>query len=225
MLHIFIRSRLRAKKRAIQAADSPTRSLRGQSLVEFALVLPMLLVLLLGLADFGRVFTAGITIEAAARNGAEAAAQEYVQIVRNLPLGDTLQPTDYQHLHDVALESLCRESEVLPNKVVSGSACTMPAAAVCIHDGNDNFCGQEAASAPADCDSLDAPWSSANLNTVSSPSPPYVEVRVCYRFTTLLNLSDLRLPFGWGLSMGDFHLERDREFTVACYGDLTLGCG
>ena len=38
---------------------------RGQSLVEFALVLPMLLVLLLGIADFGRVFQAGITTEAA----------------------------------------------------------------------------------------------------------------------------------------------------------------
>ena len=48
-----------------------TQSRRGQSLVEFALVLPMLLVLLLGVADFGRVFAAGITIEAAARNAAE----------------------------------------------------------------------------------------------------------------------------------------------------------
>ena len=56
------------------------RSPRGQSLVEFALVLPMLLVLLLGIADFGRVFPAGITIEAAARNAAEAAAQEYLRI-------------------------------------------------------------------------------------------------------------------------------------------------
>src|SRR5690606_20209344 len=37
---------------------------RGQSLVEFALVLPMLLVLLLGIADFGRVFAAGILLEA-----------------------------------------------------------------------------------------------------------------------------------------------------------------
>ena len=50
------------------------RSPRGQSLVEFALVLPMLLVLLLGIADFGRVFAAGIILEAASRNGAEAAA-------------------------------------------------------------------------------------------------------------------------------------------------------
>jgi Flp pilus assembly protein TadG len=49
-------------------------SRRGQSLVEFALVLPMLLVLLLGIADFGRVFNAGITLEAATRDAAEAGA-------------------------------------------------------------------------------------------------------------------------------------------------------
>ena len=52
------------------------RSERGQSLVEFALVLPMLLVLLLGIADFGRIFQAGIVTETAARNGAETAALE-----------------------------------------------------------------------------------------------------------------------------------------------------
>ncbi len=52
----------------------------------------MLLVLLLGVADFGRVFQAGITIEAAARNGAEAAAQEYRQLARGatLPLATVI---------------------------------------------------------------------------------------------------------------------------------------
>ena len=56
--------------------DTAKRSRRGQSMVEFALVLPMLLILLLGIVDFGRVFQAGIVTEAAARNGAEAGALE-----------------------------------------------------------------------------------------------------------------------------------------------------
>ena len=44
---------------------------RGQTLAEFALVLPILLfVVLLAVVDFGRVFSANIAIEAAARNGA-----------------------------------------------------------------------------------------------------------------------------------------------------------
>ncbi len=38
------------------------RSPRGQSLVEFALVLPMLIVLLVGIADFGACFRQGITL-------------------------------------------------------------------------------------------------------------------------------------------------------------------
>ncbi|HEU4863568.1 MAG TPA: TadE/TadG family type IV pilus assembly protein, partial [Candidatus Limnocylindria bacterium] len=63
-------------------AHSETPSRRGQTLVEFALTLPMLLVLLLGVADFGRVFASGITTEALARNAAEAASQEYLQVRR-----------------------------------------------------------------------------------------------------------------------------------------------
>ena len=74
-------------------------------MVEFALLLPMLLVLLLGVADFGRVFTAGITVEAAARNAAEVVAQEYL---RNPP-GPMSDPapspgddTYYRALHELA---------------------------------------------------------------------------------------------------------------------------
>ena len=46
----------------------------GQSLVEFALALPVLLLILLGLADFGRAFYYTTTIANAARAGAEYAA-------------------------------------------------------------------------------------------------------------------------------------------------------
>ena len=43
---------------------------RGQSLVEFALVLPILLILLLGITDFGLAFYGMVTVNTAAREGA-----------------------------------------------------------------------------------------------------------------------------------------------------------
>jgi len=43
---------------------------RGQSMVEFALILPLLLVFLLTAADFGRALTAYITVSSAASEGA-----------------------------------------------------------------------------------------------------------------------------------------------------------
>lgn len=47
-----------------------TRGDRGQSLVEFALVVPVFLVLLFALVDFGRGFQAWIEVTNAAREGA-----------------------------------------------------------------------------------------------------------------------------------------------------------
>jgi hypothetical protein len=197
-----------------------TRSERGQSLVEFALVLPLLLVVLLGVADFGRVFTASITVEAAARNGAEAAAQEYLQLSQKS--GGVLNAADYAALHKVALDAVCAESEPLPNKVVVGGNCTMPLTAVCIHDGVDPGCGSEKDPSVTQCTGVNnvTTWTNANSGPLLGSPPtalPYVEVRLCYRFTTLFNLGNMELPFGWSLSLGDIWLQRDREFAVANY--------
>ena len=56
------------KRRAVPSArpDHP----RGQSLVEFALVLPFLLMLILGAVEFGFVFNHHLTLEYATREGA-----------------------------------------------------------------------------------------------------------------------------------------------------------
>lgn len=189
----------------------------------------MLLVLLLGVADFGRVFTAGITLEAAARNGAEAAAQEYVQLVRNNP-GQTLTSTDYARLHSVAGATVCHEVEGLTGNYSFSGPCSRAGVATCIHDAAmADVCGSESSVAPADCTAMSG-WSPGiqGGGSAGSVGPlPYVEVRVCYQFKTIIPvLRDLQLPFGWGLSLGDIWLQKGRQFTVACYPTPSgTGCG
>ena len=198
-----------------------SRSERGQALVEFGLVLPLLMILLLGIADFGRIFQAGIAEEAAVRDAAEAVAQEYLQFYN--ANGDPtatalLDTTQYDTLHAHALEVACREAERMPGRVVDGSLnCTMPIIAVCIHDtgAGDGIgrCGQEASGAPAECDRMGALWDPARLSPTEATDPaggrPYVEVRMCYRFDPLFS-------FALG-SWGTIWLQRENNFVVTNY--------
>src|SRR5579859_5763105 len=77
---------------------------RGQSLVELALVIPIMVALLVAVADFGRIFATGVEIEAAARDAAETGANQYLA---NPPGGAALSspapapgdPTYYDPLH------------------------------------------------------------------------------------------------------------------------------
>ncbi len=48
---------------------------RGQTLVEFSLVVPVFLLLLMGILEFGFLYNAVLTVQYAARQGASAAAQ------------------------------------------------------------------------------------------------------------------------------------------------------
>jgi hypothetical protein len=196
----------------------PVRSFRGQSLVEFALLLPLLLVILLGVADFGRVFQAGIVMESASRAAAEAGALEYLRTleIREANPGD---PAYYGRIHDVASEAACQEARILPNTTYSGGTCpTWPAVVVCVHDADsvDPLCDGSPASGysagPPECNGMSAGWSTAE----DSQGNDYVEVRVCYRFTTLFNLN-LSLPFGAGISVGELYIQRTAAFTVADY--------
>jgi len=51
----------------------PSRE-RGQAMVELALVLPILLLILMAIVDFGRIFHGHLSVTTAAREGARSAA-------------------------------------------------------------------------------------------------------------------------------------------------------
>jgi Flp pilus assembly protein TadG len=50
---------------------SPRRRRAGQSVVEFALITPVMLLLLLAIADFGRLYTSAVAVESAGREAAD----------------------------------------------------------------------------------------------------------------------------------------------------------
>jgi Flp pilus assembly protein TadG len=54
---------------------------RGATAVEFALVLPLLLLILMGVVDFGRALNAQVTLTQAAREGARLAALKQPNVV------------------------------------------------------------------------------------------------------------------------------------------------
>ncbi len=199
----------------------------GQSLVEFALVFPILVILVVLVADLGRVFSAAIVLDSATRNGAEAGALEYE---RNPP-GDPSAPAIdrltapaptpgsnayYDNLHARAALAVCADTRVLPNTTfdtTTGACATWPIVRVCVRDGVDPHCGQAISgfnsTVPAECGDLLAAWSS-----VQKGHNRDIEVRVCYPFTPLLSL-----PL---VSFLTIDLQRTKVFDVPCYVDPTV---
>ncbi|HEX4812270.1 MAG TPA: TadE/TadG family type IV pilus assembly protein [Nonomuraea sp.] len=197
----------------LQRPRRPAQPQRGQSLVEFTLVFPILLLLLLTVADFGRYFAAGIAVESIARTAAEVGATHLVQE------GAAVDTAGYGRIHNAVWQSVCEEASTLPNVTYNGPGlqCDDIATLVCVHDGVDPSCGSvynETSTPPSAC----ASFATTPSNSVGvSESSRHVEVRVCYRFSTLLPMD---IPFiGGTLSplSGDFFIDRTRMFSVMDY--------
>ncbi len=189
-------------------------------MAELALVLPVMLILVLAIGDFGRVFAVSILLESAARNGAELAAMEYLA---DYPGKDASPPTPlsapapagssayYVPLHARVARAVCDETQELSGSnynAGTGTCAGMPLIQVCIHDSQDTECGREAmgATVPTRCGSLQTGPSNAHGG---SGTARWAEVRICYLFRPLMSLPIL--PFG------DIWLERTRTFTIPCY--------
>lgn len=195
----------------------------GQSLAEFAIVVPLLLTLFIAVADFGRIFATMISVEAATRDAAEAVANEYLAhppaaLDTPAPAGNT---TYYDNLHRQGAQVVCSELRGQPNTNFDSGSNTcpdMPVVVVCIHDGQDLGCTNAAqpgtGGIPSECTDFSPPASTDQGGT----SKRWVEVRTCYHYTAILDL-----PF---FPLHDFWIQRIRSFTIPCYFVLgTSECG
>ncbi len=192
-------------------------------MVELALVTPVLIMLVVLVADFGRVFAASLSMEAAARNAAEAMSNAYLAsppgpLNAAAPAGVDAY---YQDLHAIAVHTICDEMSDQANTAYDSGTrtCTgMPLIGACVHDNQDTRCAGESQGAGVrpECGNLTSGMTNANEGAAS---PRWSEVRVCYRFTPIL----ANLPF---LSFAEVWLQRERAFTIPCYFALgTSECG
>jgi Flp pilus assembly protein TadG len=97
---------------------------RGQALVEFMLVLPIMLLLLLAIIDFGRVYTTMISVESAAREAADYGT--------TLGAGKWQVETAMTQTVPEMEKRACVAASNLPDYVGSGGTCTNPSFDYCV---------------------------------------------------------------------------------------------
>ena len=106
-----LRSSLHARRRSSREGE------RGQALVELALITPILLILMLAIVDFARLYTTMLTVESGAREAADYGAFNWNNWI---PANSTATATEMERRACIAVSNL-------PDFQASGSTCTNPA--------------------------------------------------------------------------------------------------
>ena len=154
------------------------RPTRGQALAEFALVTPILLILLLGVADLGRLYASMIAVETAAREAADLGAFDPGNW--NAALSPTNPDQTVIKMEQAACSSAAQshlEGYAEPTGTVNHTVCTNPSMACTL---------EQQGQSPVDCASYTGGAGGCG-DTATNP-PCIVHVALTYQFDTLAHV-------------------------------------
>jgi Flp pilus assembly protein TadG len=146
---------------------------RGQSVVEFALVVPLLLLVLIAIADFGRFYTSAVAVESAAREAADFGAFD----------GSNWTASNAPTTTDLMQQRACVAAagshlEGYQSGDPNNNTCTNPSFS----------CTLEVAAQSADCATSGGVVGTSDCSQSSTDPPCAVHVTLTYQFRTLLAL-------------------------------------
>ncbi len=193
----------------------------GQSLVEFALLLPLLLVIVLGVVDFGRVFQAGIVMESATRAGQRPGAVEYLREVQQ---GSGVEP-DYDLIRERGCRGRMSRGEAPNVDRTPNLVRQWPIIRVCIHDlaagryrlRQPEYFGIRRA-IPEQCPETESRLlvQRARLRSLPTDANPDA-ARSVRRGSDVLSLHHAHSPRMSSSPFGEVFLQKESVFTVADY--------
>jgi Flp pilus assembly protein TadG len=170
------------------------RAARGQSVTEFALVLPLMLLILMGVIDFGRLYTTVIGVESAAREAADFGTTYGAALWSDVNYDDTTRRMEERAC--VAASTLADYSD--PDDE-PGNGCANPSFDYCVTPSVGGTCG-----ALNSADVCEDP---------ARATPCAVTVRLTYTFHLLVPMNIQMLGTTWGLP-STITFDRDSTFAI-----------
>jgi TadE-like protein len=166
----------------------------GQSVVELALILPVILLLLVAIADLGRIYTSAVAIESAAREAADFGAFDASYWVADGLNYVTTTDGMRRRACTAAAGSHLQGYET--TDPVNNSTCTNPSFT----------CTLERDGAAADCSTSAGSINGTDCSDPATEPPCMVHVRLDYQFKLILAIPPLP---------GSIQISRDSYFRIS----------
>ena len=181
--------------RTAAPAPRPGRE-RGQSVVEFALVVPLLILMVVAIADFGRIYASAVAVEAAEREAADYGAfKSSYWLVDGLGTDNPpITVAEMERRACTAAAGSHLEGYAEPAGTIAHATCTNPSFTCTLV--------QPDGTTEVDCGS----YTGAACSTSTTDPPCLVHVRLTYAFRTFLDLPPLP---------GSVTLERDSRYAIS----------